>query len=88
MMTNTSHDDLIEQAANILQEEIDWEIMAGMFVNTGWTMIDLPRFHSSKEAIDVVDWIETTCTGKHFNRGKTFVFEKKQDAEWFVLRWQ
>ena len=51
-------------------------------------MFDLPSFHSNKEAIDVADWIETTCKGKHMKRGKTFVFEKKQDAEWFVLRWQ
>jgi hypothetical protein len=88
MMTNKTQDDIIEQAAKMLQEEIDWEILAGTFVQSGWTMIDLPRFHSNKEAIDVADWIETTCKGKHMKRGKTFVFEKKQDAEWFVLRWQ
>ena len=86
--TLTKYHDLVDEAAKILQEEIDWEILAGMFVKTGWTMIDLPRFHSSEEAIDIEEWINGVCTGKHIKRGKTFVFEKSQDAEWFILRWQ
>lgn len=75
------------QAAKILQEEIDWEILASMFVASGWIMIDLPRFHDRYEAIDVELWIDENCSGKHMKRGKTFVFEQKQDAEWFSLRW-
>jgi hypothetical protein len=83
----TQHPDLENEMAKILQEEIDWEILASMFVQSGWTMIDLPRFHDRYEAVDVEIWIDENCSGKHIKRGKTFVFEKKQDAEWFSLRW-
>ena len=83
-----SKDDLTEDKfAKILQEEIDWEILASVFVKSGWTMIDLPRFRDRYESIDVEIWIDENCSGKHMKRGKTFVFEKKQDAEWFSLRW-
>lgn len=85
--TDVDNTDLHSQAAKILQEEIDWEILADMFVKLGWIMIDLQRFHNNEEAVDVANWIEENCTGKHMHRGKTFVFENKQDAEWFTLRW-
>jgi hypothetical protein len=78
---------LEDQVAKILQEEIDWEVLASCFVKSGWTMIDLPRFKDRYEAIDIELWIDENCKGKHMHRGKTYVFEKKEDAEWFLLRW-
>lgn len=87
LSTTAADKELQDQMAKILQEEIDWEILAGVFVKSGWTMIDLQRFHNAKEAVDVANWIEGNCTGKHMKRGKTFVFQNKQDAEWFTLRW-
>ena len=73
--------------SKILAEEIDWELLADIFVKQGWTMVDLPRFKDRYEAIDIELWVDENCTGKHMKRSKTFVFEKKQDAEWFMLRW-
>lgn len=78
---------LEDQVARILAEEIDWELVANIFVESGWTLIDLPRFKDRYEAIDVDLWIDENCKGKHMKRGKTFVFELKEDAEWFMLRW-
>ena len=86
MMVDTD-ESLINQATKILQEEIDWEVLASLFVKSGWTMVDLPRFNNRYEAIDIELWIDENCSGKHMERGKTYVFEKKQDAEWFSLRW-
>ena len=79
--------DLYSQAAKILQEQIDWEVLTSVFVQSGWTTIDLPRFKDRYEAIDVDNWIDENCNGKHMKRGKTYVFEKTEDAEWFSLRW-
>lgn len=76
-----------DQVAKILQEEIDWEVLASVFVKSGWTMIDLERLTNRYHSIDIELWIEENCTGKHMKRGRTFVFEKKEDAEWFSLRW-
>ena len=85
--TTIGREDLHDVAAKLLQEEIDWEVLASCFVESGWIMIDLPKFHNNKEAVDVAEWIEQNCSGKHMKRGKTFVFQHKQDAEWFNLRW-
>ena len=83
----TKEPGLEEQIAKILAEEIDWELLANWFVQSGWTMIDLPRFKDRYESIDVELWIDENCKGKHMHRGKTYVFERKEDAEWFMLRW-
>lgn len=82
-----SDEELAEKMSKILAEEIDWELLADIFVKQGWTMVDLPRFQNRYEAIDIDLWIDDNCTGKHLKRGRTFVFEAKQDAEWFSLRW-
>lgn len=80
-------EELLEQAARILAEEIDWETMADMLVSVGWTMVNLPRINDRYQSIDIELWIEENCKGKHQKRSKTFVFERKEDAEWFSLRW-
>lgn len=86
---NTFHnlEELSEQASRILAEEIDWETMADMLVSVGWTMVALPRIKDRYESIVIELWIDENCSGKHVKRSKTFVFEKKEDAEWFSLRW-
>jgi hypothetical protein len=38
-------EELSERMSKILAEEIDWELLADIFVKQGWIMIDLPRFH-------------------------------------------
>lgn len=79
--------DLHSQAAKILQEEIDWEIMCDMMIALGWTKVELTRFDNRYHAIDIGDWITKNCTGNHRNHGKTFMFQNTKDAEWFSLRW-
>ncbi len=79
--------ELLKNTSKRLAEEIDWGLLVDMFVKQGWTMIDLPPFKDRYEAIDIELWIDDNCTGKHSKRGKTFVFEKKEDAAWFSLRW-
>lgn len=86
---NTFHnlEDLSEQASRILAEEIDWETMANMLVSVGWIKVDLSQFKDRYQLIDIELWIDENCSGKHMKRSKTFVFEKKDDAAWFSLRW-
>lgn len=80
-------EELSEEMSKILAEEIDWEIMVDMIASVGWTKVDLPRIKDRYQSIDIELWIDENCTGKHMKRSKTFVFEKKKDAEWFSLRW-
>jgi hypothetical protein len=76
-----------EELSKILAEEIDREIMLDMLVETGWTKVELERLKDRYQSIDIELWIDENCKGKHTKLGRTFVFEKQQDAEWFSLRW-
>lgn len=79
-------EELSEKMSKILAQEIDWEIMVDMIASVGWTKVELPRV-DRYESIDIELWIESNCTGKHMKRSRTYVFEKQQDAEWFILKW-
>jgi hypothetical protein len=81
-------EELATKMASEIAEEIDNEIMIDMLVLGGWTKVELERLKDRYESIDVEMWIDENCTGKHTKLGRTFVFEKKQDAEWFILRWK
>lgn len=80
-------EELSAKMGELLREEIDREIMLDMLVATGWTKVELERLKDRYQSIDIELWIDDHCTGKYTKLGRTFVFEKKQDAEWFSLRW-
>ena len=80
-------DTLSKEMSKILAEEIDWEVMVDMIASVGWIKVDLPRINNRYHSIDIEVWVEENCRGKHMKRGRTFVFERKEDAEWFSLRW-
>jgi hypothetical protein len=80
-------EDIAGEMSRLIAEEIDNEIMLDMLVLGGWTKVELERLKDRHESIDIETWIDENCTGKHTKLGRTFVFEKKQDAEWFILKW-
>ena len=80
-------DDILARIAKSMSEEIDWGIMGDMLVNSGWTMVNLDRFANNQQSVDIETWIGVNCKGKYKKRTTTFVFEKKEDAVWFKLRW-
>jgi hypothetical protein len=81
-------EDILNNISKQLSSSIDWEILADLLVDTGWTSVKLNRFRNGIEAVDIIDWIDANCTGEWKNLSTRFIFEKKQDAEWFILRWQ
>ena len=83
----TIEDDMIARIAKTMSEEIDWEILADMFVQSGWIMVNLERFANNHQSVDIESWLDENCKGKFKKRTTTFVFEKKDDAAWFKLRW-
>lgn len=84
---NSLEEVLSEEMNKILAEEIDWELLSDMMTSVGWTKVDLHPV-DRYEAIDIDLWIEDNCTGKHMRRSRAYVFEKQQDAEWFILKWK
>lgn len=82
------YDEYIKQAMDDLAKEMDFAVLSDLYIKTGWTLIALERFVNNKQAVDIQDWLFKNCVGKFDNHGSKFIFERKQDAEWFLLRWQ
>ena len=83
----TLEDELAAKMSKIMADEIDWEILADILVQSGWFMVDLDHYKDRYQSIDIETWIDENCKGKYKKRSRTFVFEKKEDAAWFKLRW-
>jgi len=80
-------DRLTEEMAKELAQEIDREVLWGMLQGMGWTRVMLPRLIDNHHAIDITNWLEETCKHGVERSGRDFLFESKQDANWFKLRW-
>jgi len=78
-------EEIINKAGDQMAKDIDTQVLLSAL---GWTSIKLKRFSDGTEAVDIIEWIDTNCTGEWKNLGTRFIFEKKQDAEWFSLRWE
>ena len=85
MKTSNLEHEMLEKLASDMAKEMDYDILVDLF---DWTRVELPPFTSRYNAVDIADWCTDNCQGKFMNFGVKFAFEKKQDAEWFVLRWQ
>ena len=81
-------EDILDEITKDYAKKIDWDIVADCLVDVGWTNVKLNRFHSNEEAVDINIWLEENCTGEWKNLSTRYIFKKKQDAEWFILRWQ
>lgn len=79
--------DILDDMGKQMAKEMDFHILADLLEDIGWTSVKLKRFHSRENSIDIAEWLETNCTGEWKNLNTRFIFEKKQDAEWFILRW-
>jgi hypothetical protein len=79
--------DILDDISKQISDEVDFHVMADLLETIGWTSVKLKRFRDGTEAVDIMLWVETNCTGEWKNLGTRFIFEKQQDAEWFSLRW-
>jgi len=75
----------VQEQSKAIQYEMDWKIIAA---SSGWTNVQLTRYSNNNQAVDIKLWLEENCKSKWDNLGTHFIFEKKKDAEWFMLRWQ
>ena len=75
------------QAAKKMADDIDREVLWGMLEGLGWTRVMLPRLIDNNHAIDITYWLEANCKNPFERSGRDFMFESKQDANWFILKW-
>lgn len=74
---------LVEELATQLKEEIDWEVFSSQLQEMGWVKVTL----TNNKNWAIYDWVSQNCKGKHENRNNDWIFELKEEAEWFTLRW-
>jgi hypothetical protein len=83
----TLEDEIAENLAKEMSDEIDFGIMKELLVESGWYVIELLTLGSREQSIDIKDWVTKNCKKGFVSRGKTFVFKSKKEATWFSLRW-
>lgn len=78
---------LATTAAKEIEKQIDEGVMLDVLVEGGWTKVEF-YFTSNKQAVDIKNWCGENFKKNQWQRlQQFFVFRKKQDAEWFILRW-
>ena len=78
---------IIDEFSKQMSDAIDWQILAGMLVEMGWTQVELPRYVDNYHAIDIREWVREFCMGKTDSCGGVWIFENPADATMFTLRW-
>jgi hypothetical protein len=78
-------EEIVNQVADQMSKDIDTLMLMSAL---GWTSVKLNGFRNNKEAVDITLWLEQNCTGEWKNLSTRYIFEKKKDAEWFILRWK
>lgn len=76
------------EMAKILEEEINWELLTDMMVAVGWTKVELDSLQTYSElAANMNQWLHKEITSHWRRRGKTFIFEDRNEAALFKLTW-
>ena len=86
MAVKSLQDDMIDSIGAQIAKEIDDGIMSSLLVEVGWTPVYF-LFKNNNHAVDIEYWLTETCKGKWARYNSDYLFEDKQDAEWFILRW-
>ena len=90
LLTDRSGDlqeQVLEQAARRMAEEIDAEIMRGLYREMGWheVVLDWIMTHEMSQEVDA--WVAQKSRGEYWNQGLCWMFESETDAMWFKMRW-
>lgn len=83
---NILEKEIIEYKAREMQKEIDFEIMSGFLIETGWKKVVLrPMTHEHGDAID--QWTAASVKGNFKTMGLVWIFEDPKEATLFSLKW-
>ena len=80
-------DNIMSKLEGDIIKEIDFDILAEELSKHGWSKVDLPPFDNQYKVVDIVDWAFHHCQGSFEHFGMRFIFEEKQDATLFALKW-
>jgi hypothetical protein len=81
------NDIILEEKLDEMTKSIDNDVLRSCLVEGGWTEIEY-YYKNNSHAVDVLEWLSKNVKENQWSRlNSYFVFRKKKDAEWFVLRW-
>ena len=86
MAVKSLEDEMFDEIGRQIAKEIDDGILSNILVETGWTPVQY-YFKNNNEAVDINYWLNEHCEDRWRRLGSDYLFENKQDAEWFILRW-
>ena len=79
--------DIATKISKDIAKQMDESILLSVLIDSGWYAVPY-HFCNSDHAVDIMLWFENqTLKGDYKRLSGSFVFESKQDAEWFLLRW-
>lgn len=82
-MSVHAEEEIMNRASKSIADEIDFEILTSMLINEcGWARVILDTIGP-----DVNNWLHIECKHHWKHRGKTWVFENKDEAALFRLTW-
>lgn len=77
---------IADEKAKEMQESIDFEIISDLYVKAGWTEVKV-QYGPNCRWIDVMAWVDSIRIGDYQERNGRWLFERKEDATMFTLRW-
>lgn len=86
-VTTDLEDEIAHGLAREMCAEIDSFILFDMLKQLGWHQVALTRFADRKHACDIMYWCEENIKHPFESKGAVFVFEDRQDALLFTLKW-
>ena len=78
----------VQQASKELADDIDFDLLANLYLEMGWTEVEFNPSRPALEAWQIREWLKTNCVGHRTSRNTRFLFERKEDATLFLLKWQ
>jgi hypothetical protein len=82
----TLEQEIVEEMATKLANEMDFHILTDMLCSIGWTRVVLkPMMMETGQEID--QWVKDYCKSGVEFMGLVWVFEDPKEAAWFTLRW-
>lgn len=81
-------DEAVKRAAKEMADEMDFDVLATLFKESGWTEIEFNPHVEDLLGYEIHTWMKNNLKGHYQSRGKRWLFENKEDAAWFALRWK
>ena len=82
---NEIEQDILNKAGKELSNEIDFHVLADLYLYDGWTEVNLHR-QPRETVADIKNW----CSNANiicYGRGQRWLFKERNDAVFFSLKW-